>query len=512
MHFGLRALLFAALLPAVLAQDTGSVEVRVLSSTTHNPIAGAAVTLGAHHGVTDISGGFGFTGLATGDVTVSAEASGFFKNEAKGRVNSTAALHLDILLTPTSSISGRVLDDEGKPVPGVQIEVTEGIRGTGTTWTVRGTATDGEGRYIVDPIRPGTYVVMARPNPRILGGLNSRPLRIRSLPPPKPADGQNRTWVTTYYPSTHERDQAGKLVLRGGTHLTGCDIRLLAPSVYAIRGTVYDDRGALTDATVKLISNESMEVPETQVQARDGFFELPDVPAGDWNLSAEAERDGLKLRGTYAATVAHHDLVAVNMRLIGPFALPVSIEPDPAKDNLISLELYPADGPANGAAYSKTAGGLQFPAVYPGRYKVNVYGAIPGHYLDAIYLGDQPVLGKEVTITSGIAPVRVVFHPNSAGVRGRVENCGGGSVLLLPADEGLWDFRFIRQTPCDAAGNFEIGGLRPGDYYAAAFDHISPTGLDDLATLRRLANAAARIQVDGGRTSILDLKLLGWPE
>jgi hypothetical protein len=510
VHFGLCALLVSALLPAAIAQDTGTVEGRVLSSTSQTPIGGAEVSLAGRRTLTDASGNFGFAGVTSGDIIVSAEAQGFYKNEAKRRLDFRAPLRLEILLTPTSSISGRVLDDEGKPIADVQIEVTDAVRGTGTTWTVRGTSSDAEGRYRVDPIRPGTYVVMARPNPRIAGGLNGSS-RTRSLPPPKPAGSQSRTWVRTYYPSAADRGLAGKLVLAGGTHLSGCDIRLLAPVVYAIRGMVYDDSGALADAKVKLLSNELMELAETEVRAKDGFFEVPGVPAGEWHLIAEAEHDGVKLRGTYSATVARHDLVGITIRLVGPFALPATIEPDP-KDARISIELYPADGPAGGAAYSKTAGGLQFPAVYPGRYKVNVFGTIQGHYLDSIYLGDQPALGREITLTSGAVPLRVVFRSNAGAVRGKVDRCASGSVVLLPTDESLWDFRFILQAACDTAGNFEIGGIRPGDYYVAAFDRVTSSGLDDLSTLRRIVALATRTTIDGGRTSLLDLKCLAWPE
>jgi hypothetical protein len=510
VHFGLRALLLSALLPAAIAQDTGTVEGRVLSSTSHTPVAAADVNLAGRHTLTDASGNFGFAGVKSGDISVSAEAQGFYKNEAKRRLDAGAPLRLEILLTPTSSISGRVLDDEGKPMADIWIEVTEAVRGTGTTWSIHGATTDAEGRYRVDPIHPGTYLVMARPNLRILGGLEGRS-RARSLPPPKPAGSQSRTWVRTYYPSTADRSQAGKLVLAGGTQLSGCDIRLLAPAVYAIRGMVYDDTGALADATVKLLSTELMEMPETEVRAQEGFFEVPGVPAGDWSLIAEADRGGGKQRGTYSATVARHDLVGITIRLAGPFSLPATIEPDP-RDARISLELYPADGPAGGAAYSKTAGGLQFPAVYPGRYKVNVFGTIPGHYLDSIYFGDLPVLGKEITVASGAVPLRVVFRSNAGAVRGKVENCAFGSVLLLPTDESLWDFRFIVQGACDAAGNFEIGGIRPGDYYAVAFDRVTSSGLDDTSTLRRIAALATRIPIDAGRTAPLDLKCLPWPE
>jgi protocatechuate 3,4-dioxygenase beta subunit len=97
---------------------------------------------------TDPSGTFHFTGLPPGNHTFSFEASGFFKLETKLRVDSgITAAHLDIELIPHSSISGRVLDEEGNSVAGVRVEITQAVRGTGTTWSVWGDVADSEGRY-----------------------------------------------------------------------------------------------------------------------------------------------------------------------------------------------------------------------------------------------------------------------------------------------------------------------------------------------------------------------------
>jgi hypothetical protein len=83
---------------------------------------------------------------------------------------------------------------------------------------------------------------------------------------------------------------------------------------------------------------------------------------------------------------------------------------------------------------------------------------------------------------------------------------------LLPEDEGLWNFRFIRRGSCDSSGHFEFGGLRPGNYYALALDRLESTGLDDLSTLRRLASMGAQVPVDSGRSAYVELKLAHWPE
>jgi len=443
MLIRLASLIAAALLPAAIAQDTGSIEGRVTNSTDHTGIAGAAVTIASQRATTDPSGAFRFTGLTLGSHTLSFAATGFFESEAKVRLDSgVTTAHVEIELVPHSSISGRVLDDEGQPVAGVRVEITQAVRGTGTKWSTRGwtvwaTATDSDGHYSMDVMPPGTYLAMAQPNPRVLVGAPGQPARGFPLPP-KAHDGEHRAWVRTYYPAVSNRGQAARLVLRGGTHLAA-DIRLLAVPVYAIRGMVLDDGGKPANATVSVIASEALDMPERQVQAHEGAFELSDVPYGDWRVIAEADRSGIKLRGTAPAPLSRLDLDDVTVRLAAPFALQAFVEPRGLGESP-AIELYPTDAPRTEAAFSRadSGGRVQFPTVYPGRYTINVDATIPDHYLDSVLVGEQDVLGKEVTLAEGGPPIHIVFKPNPAGLRGTVENCGSTSILLLPQDEGLW--------------------------------------------------------------------------
>uniref|UniRef100_Q01Z66 Carboxypeptidase regulatory-like domain-containing protein n=1 Tax=Solibacter usitatus (strain Ellin6076) TaxID=234267 RepID=Q01Z66_SOLUE len=484
-------MLFGALCLILAAQDAGPVAGLVTSSLGHKGIGGVAVTAGALHTTTDSSGAFGLAGLPPGEHRFTFEAPGFFRHETRLRLDAgITAAPLNVELTPHSSISGRVVDAEGKALAGVQVEITQAIRGTGSTWNVWGAVTDKEGRYRAIGLGPGTYLAMARPD--------------RDT-----SEEEKHAAVRTYYPSAPDRSQAGRLILRGGTDVAA-DIRVKTVPVYSIRGMIYDDEGRPANGLVSLESTEVLEGPTAKANMRDGAFEFPKVPAGDWRVIAEAEVAGRTLRGATATVVNRHDVENIAIRLAAPFALAVIVEPSGAP----TIELYPVDAPRSQAAFAKANGDgkLEFPAVYPGRYSVNVFGTPKEHYLDAVMVGEQDVLGRERVFAEGMAPLRVVFKPNAAGVRGAVENCGGASVLLLPQDEGLWSYPFIQQRSCDRTGHFTIGGLRPGSYYAVAVDRIDGTGLDDLGTLRRLASMAERIQVESGRVGYVELKVQRWPE
>jgi hypothetical protein len=54
-------------------------------------------------------------------------------------------------------------------------------------------------------------------------------------------------------------------------------------------------------------------------------------------------------------------------------------------------------------------------------------------------------------------------------VRGAVEKCSSGAVLLIPADGDMRWFGFLHSVRCDATDHYEIDAVRPGEYYLLAF-------------------------------------------
>jgi hypothetical protein len=85
-------------------------------------------------------------------------------------------------------------------------------------------------------------------------------------------------------------------------------------------------------------------------------------------------------------------------------------------------------------------------------------------------------------------------------------------VALLPQDESLLDGQYIRTAKCDASGRFEVGSLKPGEYFALAFDRIDSAAFIDVPFVRNLRAAAVLVHVEAGQAADVELKVTPWPE
>ena len=117
------------------------------------------------------------------------------------------------------------------------------------------------------------------------------------------------------------------------------------------------------------------------------------------------------------------------------------------------------------------------------------------------------MLGENVEFSPGSLPITVIYKSDGGTVRGTVEDCAGATVTLAPQETKLLIGEFIQRAACDAAGRFQIGNIRPGEYYAYAFDRAP--GMLEYSRLANpaVANQAVRVTVRAGESSSITLKV-----
>ncbi|HTY42350.1 MAG TPA: carboxypeptidase regulatory-like domain-containing protein [Thermoanaerobaculia bacterium] len=128
----------------LVLQPGASISGSVVDAVTRRPIAGARIAVGPPHvsfspsldpsayARADARGHFTASGLLPGDYEVRAEKTGYLPASLpRVAARSTAAAPASLALTPAASIAGRVVDAQGKPVPGaaVTLEPSRGGRG-----------------------------------------------------------------------------------------------------------------------------------------------------------------------------------------------------------------------------------------------------------------------------------------------------------------------------------------------------------------------------------------------
>ncbi len=449
----------------------------------------------------DAAGHFKITGVSPGDYHADAEKYGFLPLVTDVGTLLARRLHVaaagdrvtvEIKLTQPDTIHGRVLDPEGKPFAGVEVSLDPNI-------TADNAITDQEGRFTLADLRPGSYLLIARP-----------PQRVEAQ---KSSDGSRTAIVTTYYPSAVDPSLAQHVVLSG---LGGADyeIRMQIATVHRVRGIVLNEEGkpspeaelnllqipeanpeplALSQRTrglglfaMGLRPRASGTSNSSVIADKDGHFEFPAVRSGNWRIFARPRNAAS--RGSADVFVGRTDVGDVKINFALPFKFVGTVERNGEGPE---SQTAPDSRPASGEVYlinpdrnEFVAGGLiQFNQMFfdiplPGRYKAIIRPGLSAQ----IFLGENEALGQTFPVSADGPPLRLVLKTWAGTVRGTVEKGDGATVVLIPQRfEGV---AFGQTVICGPSGSFELNQVSPGDYYIAAFDHMD--GLSPSAAILSL--------------------------
>ena len=515
------------------ARGAGMVEGVVVNSVTRAGLNGVTVELtaqgadnAAYRVTTDSMGRFGIANVAEGKYLATYELDGFTgpDDDPADRAFQVMAtvnpVRLRQELVPLAELGGRVLDSEGVPLEKAAVECLEAHSGQVRMVAV----TDSDGRFSIERLPPGRYLLRAAPSSNFYAAYVARAKSREESEKQTDVNPNRKLWPATYYPHAIDRLLASAITVRGGEDMQGYEIRLQQTSAFRIQGAVLDERGSAAGGVrVKLKSADSVDwmldaPPYAQTTTRDdGSFEFPTVGPGHWRLIAQMKNPAGELMGFASLAVTRNDLEDVRLSLTAPFTLTAIVEglpPDVAERKVPrQIRLIPVDGPVEQEVYSsgRTTGGIQA-RVFPGRYRFSV-GGPAGYYLDAILMGDRDVTADEVDMTASSPAVRLIYRADGGRLQGTVKNGGGTNVALFPQNPALlFENLHLRVARCDDDGRFEIGGIRPGDYYAIAVDRVEWDAFESPAFTAALANNAARVRVEAGAAVTVELRGQPWPE
>jgi hypothetical protein len=484
-------------------KKNGTVSGVVVKEPGSQPLKKATITLvaedqeegGNYTITTDSEGHFSFDNVHPGRYRMLLERTGYIEvNQRQHRFDGRTLsllprqelkdLRLTMLLTAT--VLGRVVDEDGDPLPNVEVSALRKPYGK-TQWEpISSERTNDLGEYRISGLSPGRYYFSASPPPDYQ--------RIAAIETPSEApNGQpDLRRVTTYYPNTTDRSQAASLDLRPGDE-TPVNFTMIPGRTFAVRGAVV----ALPPekkAAVVLTAREYGLVFNAAEVDKNGKFEVRGVPPGSYTAMAFADDDS----GSYRTARQRIDIVAgdvedvhlapvlagvVRGQLLADrpaafsqaYVMLRSLDDEsPGFDFAVSGEM----GNGSGARVNRD-GSFEVKNVAAGKYAVEFMGSSSewrNYFIRSVRLaGSAADTGFSVNGNAG--PLLVTLSSRAAVIEGSaiddhdklLADC---TVVAVPEEQ------FRKLTPrfgksrTDQNGRFTIRGLAPGSYSVYAWQDL----------------------------------------
>jgi hypothetical protein len=490
--------------PAVATGNIGGI---VLHAGENSPIRRAVVTLSTVEAQpqdavawTDANGRFSFGYLPPGRYQLRVTRDGYqpaaynsaanpnrppeIIQLAAGEVRSNLILQMKLI----SSISGVVLDEDGDPLPGVQVVAMKPAFQRGRRKMMEGpmAMTDSTGHYHLSGLVGGQYAVA-------VNSVDRPAVKIH----PEAAAGepqQQYLYGTIYYPGADRAESATLIAVQPGQEISSIDFRLAAQPAVAISGkiTMPANAGFVKEAFVNIARQDLSNGMHrgVGVSTPDYIFVGPQLAPGLYILAAQATIDGRLYRGVQTINLGSQPLHDITIPIEPSIDLTgnVSVEgPDPGKYAASFVNLVPGDdtpwnSPPLRANVNKD-GSFKISGVPPGIWDINA-GPIPSTgYIKSMRLGDQDVLTEDMTIRPSTSePLKIVFSTRAATLEGDVlqgDQPTRAVVLLAPEAKLRHIIGFYRTATTDEKGHFEINRARPGEFRLFAFEDLDQQSIQD---------------------------------
>lgn len=527
--------------------ETTEVRGRVVSAQTRVTVKGAkvAITTDARKTVSAFvrfDGSFVIENAPVGDHSIGVGAAGYELLRTRVRVSAGQPLEgLDLRINRSPIITGRILDENDRPVVGAKVEVLQEVFQNGRSQLVAQGARAARGTFRSDD--RGIYRVF---------GLSAGEYFISVSPKTEPApDGQLRMATSPrYFANAESLSDATPVALSWGEENQGIDIRLApAPPTSAHGRVLTAEPGPFCRrCRIEIYRRDGKAVKQigSRTTTEQGLFSLFGLPPGDYVavthiFDRTTSSQGF---GRQPFTVSEGKVEAIVVEAFGenPVAGRLVLRDPPdtigEKNGAWSTQVRlqpdstdPTQARRSRGMFTQANGtGTEAPfelAVFPGQYGFMV-GGLRGGYVERIEVGGRPVEGPKLTVPAGgiAGDVVVTISFKTGTVQGTVREAEDGEstgpasslastggllppgvrVRLLPAEEGSIAGRWLGGRVKDGA--FEVPAVPPGEYTAFAYPDAAGYSIEDPKYRKKLARFGKRVEVKAGDTSVLTLEAL----
>jgi protocatechuate 3,4-dioxygenase beta subunit len=563
--------------PLPQTQSTASILGRVVDASSGQPVAGAIVKLEPAGKqapmLTGADGQFVFRPLSPGLYRITASKPGYLDSaygQMRARGQGTMLLLREnarrddavIRMWPWGTITGRVMDEHGRPVVGVVVGAWR-LRPNGHSEIVPARdvipplasippmLTDSEGRYAIRRLTPGRYVVGSVCGTYGNASLGREPAAIRaageySVP------GRLQPILT---------DRGGTAFTATSCHAQwtppGERARLYEPAFYG------DSASPATAATIQVAPGDVVSGIDLTLRSRvtsrvagriigpslgsGGMLRL--VPSG-WNTTTQFQRQAdsplhqvnVLPDGTFVfVAVTPGSYILTGISTTAPAAerywVNESIAVDDDIDDLvltarrgvsIAGQIHAAGTPPGPLSFevgfgsvrnlqASASGAFVITDVMPGKYLLAPKSRSGDWQIVSATLAGRDVLGATLDVeTRDISGLTIHFSDQESSVVGNVTDSRGpasaeASVVLFSTDTALWSsaqdgsplFRIARTW----SGHYVFERIPVGEYVLAAVDDAALEEWPDVTLLSRIATVGHRVRIAIGQQIERDLRV-----
>jgi hypothetical protein len=425
--------------------------------------------------------------------------------------------NLTIHLTPTGNVGGRLIDNNGQPAVGVNLQLLKAIYssfGQRVFQNAGSARSNDRGEYRFFWVTPGRYYVA--------GGSSSASFTfgVSNTSPNESGD----SYLLTYYPGVTDISRATPVDVKSGSEMA-LDFVTPRQQLYTISGRVVDPNpvaaaaGTIPAVTLSLAFQllTGGAGTFTMNQAYDpatGIFVMRDVLPGSYVLQAAAPPSSARVAVEVVNSNVEGLVVTLDngVNINGRFVVEGGEMP-PSNTLRVQMRLMtnglqnwvgalPASSPA------AADGSFTIPSVIQGQYRVTVPPALE-FYVKELRYDRADALNSPIDVSrrnSDSGTMEVVISRSVGQVDGVIADDRGQPVpgvqsVLVPDNRGRVDL--YKTATTDQGGRFVIRGITPGDYKLFAWEALENYGYFDPDVIRRSESFGKAVRVaESSRLSV----------
>jgi protocatechuate 3,4-dioxygenase beta subunit len=507
----------------VFAADTGQPLRKAHVRLNQIDVSGALTTTAGRENratTTDADGKYEFTDLPGGRYNVSASKGAYITvswgQQQPNTPGKPLDLHagetldrVDFTLPRGGVITGRIVDEFGEPLSGLQITAMRAQTFNGKRQLMQAGygSTDDVGEFRMFGLTPGQYYVQAV---------------WRRTGQGDPTSPDRNGYPVTFFPGTTNEAEAQRFTVAAGQTIGDLAMALSPIKTTRVEGTVVDvDGRPLGNAFLEILQSSANNNFFNGTSVRpDGTFSVASLTPGDYVFrtrpqSARKESAFMKL------TVGSDDIKDLRLVALPPAIVTGRIVIDPSlspPSAAFVLTATPDDQPMpGGTTPARVADDLTFElTLTPGKNRITAMNLPSGWTMRSVRVHSVDVIDDGIDVKPGeqVTGVDVELTNKIATVSGLVTNTRGEpakdyTLVIFAADSKRWkpNGRYLRTARPDQDGRFKVPGITPADYYIIAIDKLEPGQLAEPDFFERIRSKANAFTIMEGETKTVDLKI-----